>query len=146
MAMLAEIIDAVVGVDTHRDTHTAHLVNPIGGTLGELTFSNSTAGFKQLLTWIGELQPGPRLVLRSKAPAVMASGWPGMPPRPGCTWSRSNSQYGRSAGVGSPIRLTPGWQPWPCCDYRPTGSPAHAPMVTGRRCASCCPPVISSPA
>jgi transposase len=61
--MLAEIIDAVVGIDTHRDTHTAHLVNPIGGTLGELTFSNNTAGFKQLLTWIGELQPGPRLVL-----------------------------------------------------------------------------------
>jgi transposase len=63
MTMLAEIIDVVVGVDTHRDTHTAHLVNPIGAMLGELTVPNSTAGFNQLLAWIAGLQPGPRIVL-----------------------------------------------------------------------------------
>jgi transposase len=63
MPMLAEIVDAVVGVDTHRDTHTAHLVNPVGAPLGELTVPNSTDGFEQLLAWIRVQQPGPRLVL-----------------------------------------------------------------------------------
>jgi transposase len=63
MPMLAETVDAVVGVDTHRDTHTAQLLDPLGRSLGELTFPNSTTGFGQLLTWIEANRPGPRLLL-----------------------------------------------------------------------------------
>src|SRR4051812_6854716 len=63
MPMLAEMVDAVVGVDTHRDTHTAQLVDPLGRPLAELTVTNSEAGFAELLGWIAAHQPGPRLVL-----------------------------------------------------------------------------------
>jgi transposase len=31
MPMLAEVVDAVVGVDTHRDTHEAEIALPTAG-------------------------------------------------------------------------------------------------------------------
>ncbi len=31
--MLSDTVDAVIGVDTHRDTHSASLVNAVGGEL-----------------------------------------------------------------------------------------------------------------
>ena len=33
MPMLAEIVDAVVGVDTHRDTHEVEIALPTGAPL-----------------------------------------------------------------------------------------------------------------
>jgi hypothetical protein len=35
MAMLAELVDGVIGVDTHRDTLTAAAVTNLGGVLPE---------------------------------------------------------------------------------------------------------------
>jgi transposase len=39
MAMLAESVDGVIGVDTHRDTLTAAAVTRLGGVLAQLTTS-----------------------------------------------------------------------------------------------------------
>lgn len=61
--MLADVVDAVVGIDTHRDTHTAQIVDGLCRPLAELTVANSDAGFAELLDWIAAHQPGPRLVL-----------------------------------------------------------------------------------
>jgi len=33
MPMLADQVDAVIGVDTHHDTHTASIVTPLGAEL-----------------------------------------------------------------------------------------------------------------
>ena len=52
MTMLADTVDAVVGVDTHRDTHTAHLLDSAGRSLGARTVANSTAGFTELIDWV----------------------------------------------------------------------------------------------
>lgn len=62
MAMVAEIVDAVVGVDTHRDVHEAELATPTGALLSRVQVSNSSAGFAELLRWIGEHAPGPQVV------------------------------------------------------------------------------------
>jgi len=35
LSVLAEIVDAVIGVGTHRDTLSAAAVTPIGAVLGE---------------------------------------------------------------------------------------------------------------
>ena len=38
--MLAELIDAVVGVDTHRDTHEVEIALPTGAPIGTRKISN----------------------------------------------------------------------------------------------------------
>jgi len=63
MTTLAEVVDAVVGVDTHRDTHEAELATPNGMVLARVQVNNDGAGFAQLLVWISEHAPGPRVVV-----------------------------------------------------------------------------------
>jgi transposase len=41
----------VVGVDTHRDTHSAVALDAIGRKLDQLTFATDSAGYRQLLKW-----------------------------------------------------------------------------------------------
>jgi len=61
--MLAELIDAVVGVDTHRDTHEVELALPTGIAIGIRKISNDNSGFAELLAWIVDHAPGPRVVV-----------------------------------------------------------------------------------
>ena len=63
MPMLADIIDAVVGVDTHRDTHQAEIALPTGAPIATVRVANTSAGYAELLAWIAEHTPGPRLVV-----------------------------------------------------------------------------------
>ena len=60
--MLAEEVDAVIGVDTHRDTHTAALVRPTGASIAATVISTDPAGFAHLLDFAIAHAPGPRLV------------------------------------------------------------------------------------
>jgi transposase len=60
--ILAEVVDAVVGVDTHRDTHEAELATATGAVLARVQVANDTAGFTRLIEWIAEHAPGPRVV------------------------------------------------------------------------------------
>ena len=62
MAMLAEVVDAVIGVDTHRDTHTLELAGPSGAPIATLTVGNDPAGFAAALGWAAEHAPGPRVL------------------------------------------------------------------------------------
>jgi transposase len=61
--MLAELVDAVVGVDTHRDTHEVEIALPTGTPIGTRKISNDNSGFAELLAWIVEVAPGPRVVV-----------------------------------------------------------------------------------
>ncbi len=61
--MLAEVVDAVIGVDTHRDTHQVEIALPTGTPIATVTISNDSAGFAALLGWIFDHAPGPRLVV-----------------------------------------------------------------------------------
>lgn len=63
MAMLAEVVDAVVGTDTHRDTHELEIAHPSGAVIDTRSISNDTAGYAQAVGWIGEHAPGPRVVV-----------------------------------------------------------------------------------
>jgi transposase len=63
MTMLADAVDAVVGIDTHRDTHTLEIASPAGAALACLTFANSDAGHAQAAAFIAAHAPGPRLVV-----------------------------------------------------------------------------------
>src|SRR5919202_6181083 len=59
--MLAERIDFVIGVDTHKHTHTAALVTPTGRLVAHLTVAADAAGYAHLLRFAGEQAPGRRV-------------------------------------------------------------------------------------
>jgi transposase len=61
--MLAELLDAVVGVDTHRDTHEVEIALPTGIPIATCQISNDTTGYTELLAWIIDHAPGPRLAV-----------------------------------------------------------------------------------
>jgi transposase len=63
MTMLAEVIDAVIGIDTHRDSHEVEIADPAGKPIAAMQVSNDSAGFAQLLAAIAELAPGPRMAV-----------------------------------------------------------------------------------
>jgi transposase len=60
MAMLADSIDGVIGVDTHRDTLTAAAVTAIGGLLAHATATTDHVGYQQLLEFASGQVPARR--------------------------------------------------------------------------------------
>nr|WP_244298933.1 transposase [Micromonospora cremea] len=60
--MLAESVDAVIGVDNHTDTHTACLVDGTGREVAAVTFEASPDGYSELIAWAAHQAPGPRLI------------------------------------------------------------------------------------
>jgi glyoxylase-like metal-dependent hydrolase (beta-lactamase superfamily II) len=63
MTMLAETVDAVIGIDTHRDTHEVEIADAAGRPIAVLRIGNNSAGFEQLLAAIAEVAPGPRVAV-----------------------------------------------------------------------------------
>ena len=72
MPMLADIVELVIGVDTHKDTHTAAVVKAAtGGVLAQATVPATPAGYQQLLR-LGRPTATAGGCGRSKAPAATA--------------------------------------------------------------------------
>ena len=63
MTMLAETVDAVIGIDTHRDSHEVEIADAAGKPLAVMRIGNDSAGFARLLAAIGEVAPGPRVAV-----------------------------------------------------------------------------------
>jgi transposase len=63
MTMLAEVVDAVIGIDTHRDSHEVEIADPAGKPIETLRIGNDSAGFAQLLAAIAKVAPGPRVAV-----------------------------------------------------------------------------------
>jgi len=63
MTMLAEVVDAVIGIDTHRDSHEVEIADPAGKPVATLRISNDSGGFAQLLAAIAKMAPGPRVAV-----------------------------------------------------------------------------------
>ena len=60
MPMLEGKIDHVIGVDTHRDAHTAAILDRNGGLLAQLEVPANQAGYARLLGLVAERAPGRR--------------------------------------------------------------------------------------
>jgi transposase len=63
MTMLAETVDAVIGIDTHRDSHEVEIADPAGKPIATMRIGNDSAGFARLLAAIAETVPGPRVAV-----------------------------------------------------------------------------------
>jgi transposase len=59
--MLAEQTDYVIGVDTHRDRHSAALLASNGGLVDETSAGADQAGYAVLLKWAHRRAPGRRV-------------------------------------------------------------------------------------
>lgn len=51
MGMLAEQVDHVIGVDTHRDSHTAAVLDTMGGVEAETTVAADAFGYRRVLAF-----------------------------------------------------------------------------------------------
>jgi len=60
--MVTEQLDAVIGVDTHRDTHTAALLRPTGAVVAATVIDTTRSGYQALLDFVLAHAPGPRLL------------------------------------------------------------------------------------
>jgi hypothetical protein len=49
---LADQVDFVVGVDTHKLSHTLGLVSSGGAELDHVTFSTDAFGYRRMLAWV----------------------------------------------------------------------------------------------
>jgi transposase len=63
MTMLAEVVDAVIGIDTHRDTHEVEIADAAGKAIMAMRIGNDSAGFARLLAAIAEVAPRPRVAV-----------------------------------------------------------------------------------
>ncbi len=71
--MAAEPVEVTGGVDTHKDTHTAAVLDPLGRMLGHRQFPATAAGYAGLLAWLREHGDVVRVGVR-KAAGVEGSG------------------------------------------------------------------------
>jgi transposase len=60
MTRLAETVDGVIGVDTHRDTLAAAATDRVGGTLAQTSAAADLAGYQELLGFAQAQVPGRR--------------------------------------------------------------------------------------
>jgi hypothetical protein len=135
MAMLAEAIDGVIGVDTHRDTLTAAAVTAIGGLLDHATASTDAAGYQELLGFATSQLPG-RRCWRSRVPAASVPAW-----RP-FSWTRVSRSSRSHADADRPGAPPPRATPWtpptsPVTPSSPSTRPSCAAAATARP-SGCC--------
>ena len=136
MVMLAESVDAVIGVDTHTDTHTACLIDHLGREIATVTVEASPDGYAELLAWAVRQAPGPRLVwavegcrshgaglvrvLLAAGQTVVEAGRPErVGRRPGGKSDPADARLAARTALAAPIMLS------------------HAATATGKRYASC---------
>jgi len=130
MAILAELVDLVIGVDTHKHTHTAAVVvATTGATLHQATVPATPAGYQQLLQ-LADQQPGQRVW------AIESTGGYGA----GLTrFLHANAEQvveldrpKPAATAPSPTRSMPPGQR--AKRWVVTSSPSHEPLGNERRC------------
>jgi hypothetical protein len=60
MPMREGKVGHVIGVDTHRDAHTAAILDRNGGLVAELEVASEQAGYERLLGFVSQHAPGRR--------------------------------------------------------------------------------------
>jgi len=135
MAMLAELVDGVIGVDPHRDSLTAAAVTRLGGVLAQTTTSADAAGYQRLLGFAQAHLPG-RRCWAVEGRAASAPGWR-------CSSSSVVSGSWRSADPsGPPVAAAPRATRWTRSEP-PARRSARISWrlrgvgVSGRRCVCC---------
>ena len=132
--MLAEQVDVVIGVDTHRDTHALAVVGArTGELLYEFSIDADPAGYRRAL-------PGPRPWAGARTWAVEGGAYGAGLRRPPCEAGERVIEVGRPARTA---RSQPAKDPTPSMRCAPPasvlagpGRPSRAPTGPARCCGS----------
>ena len=145
MGMLADQAEYVIGVDTHRDSHTVAVCTPTGAVIAETTVAADACGYQRLLRFAAS-RPG-RRVWAIEGTGSFGAGLTSFLLEQG-EWVVEVDRPARrlAATAPSPTSSTPPGPP--AKRSRASTSPSRADAVTGRHCASCSPAAkaLSSPA
>lgn len=63
MPMVADVAAAVIGADTHRDTHTLCMLAPTGAGIADTEIDNTTTGYAIALEWITNHAPAGQVII-----------------------------------------------------------------------------------
>jgi hypothetical protein len=77
MTMLAEVVDAVIGIDTHRDSHEVEIADAAGRPVAALRIGNDSSGLRSCWPPSPRGRPARGWRSASRAPAATGSGWRG---------------------------------------------------------------------
>jgi transposase len=99
MPMLEGKVDAVIGVDTHRDRHTAAILDPNGGLVAQLEIPSDQAGAEALLGFVTERAAG-RRCWALEGTGCYGAGLASFLAAQVSGWSRSTGPSGPEAGAG----------------------------------------------
>uniref|UniRef100_UPI0026D50752 hypothetical protein n=1 Tax=Micromonospora echinaurantiaca TaxID=47857 RepID=UPI0026D50752 len=72
--MAAKKRSVIGGVDTHRATHHAAIIDSAGGLLADAAFPVNSDGYADLLAWMRSF--GRLIAVESKALAATVLAWP----------------------------------------------------------------------
>ena len=137
MSTLAQLVDGVIGVDSHRDTLAAAALSPVGGLLGQTAARADTAGYRELLDFARGHVPGRRcwaiegagsygaglaVFLGANGEQLVEAARPKRPP--GAAGPRPTPSMPSGLPVTPSAKSPTSWQ-----------HPASA--ATGRRCGCC---------
>jgi transposase len=115
MTRLADTVDGVIGVDTHRDTLAAAATDQVGGTLAQTVVAADLGGYQRLLGFARVQVPGRRCwavegagsygaglaaFLQTNGERVVEVGRPKRPPRR--SGAKSDALGRRPRGAGGP--------------------------------------------
>jgi hypothetical protein len=148
--MLADLIDVVVGVDTHRDTHHVEIALPTGTPTATCSITNDTSGYAQLLAWILEHAPGPRIALSVEGTRSYGIGLARAATAAGllvleCEQPHRKTRRGKAKSRANPTRSTPTSPSCPRSASTPISCRFRGPTATAKPCASCSAPATTSP-
>ncbi len=107
MTRLAGTVDAMIGVDTHRDTLAAAVTDSVGGLLAQTTVSADAVGYQRVLDFARAQVPG-RRCWAVEGTGSYGAGLAACSTHMGSGWWRSVDPSGRR-GAAAP-RATP-WTP-----------------------------------
>jgi hypothetical protein len=75
--MLAETVDAVIGIDTHRDNHEVEIADAAGRPIATIRIGNDSAGSRSCLQRSRTWRPGRAWWPRWRAAEATAWDWRG---------------------------------------------------------------------
>lgn len=139
MPMVPEVVDAVIGSDTHRDFNQVEIAYPSGAVIAVRRFSNNSAGHAETLRWVFDHAPGPRLVFSIEGTRSYGVGLARAAANAGITVIEAEQPTGKTRrGKGKSDPMDAHLAVLFALQLNAEKLPTHALTGTVRHCASCC--------
>jgi hypothetical protein len=135
--MLAEFVDGVIGVDTHRDTLAAAALSSVGGVLAQTAVPADAAGYQALLGFADAYLPGRRCWAIEGAGSYGAAWRPCSAVRVSRWWRPADPSGRRGAAAPRPMPSMRSAPPATRLVSRPSSCLRSASGVTTRHDGCC---------